>query len=50
MIRLSTIERGALPEDQRRFHDAVKAIRRRPISGPVIVVVRAIRTAREFPK
>jgi 4-carboxymuconolactone decarboxylase len=37
--RLSTIERDALPEDQRRFHDAVKAIRRRPISGPFITLL-----------
>jgi 4-carboxymuconolactone decarboxylase len=28
-----------LPEDQRRFFDAVKAIRRRPISGPFIVTM-----------
>ncbi|OGA50235.1 MAG: hypothetical protein A3F74_16700 [Betaproteobacteria bacterium RIFCSPLOWO2_12_FULL_62_58] len=33
------IERDALPVDQRRFHDAVKAIRRRPISGPFIVTM-----------
>jgi 4-carboxymuconolactone decarboxylase len=33
------IERDALPEDQRRFHDAVKAIRRHPISGPFIVAL-----------
>jgi len=33
------VERDALPEDQRRFHDAVKAIRRRPISGPFIVTM-----------
>jgi len=33
------IERDALPENQRRFHDAVKAIRRRPISGPFIVTM-----------
>jgi 4-carboxymuconolactone decarboxylase len=37
--RLSTIPREQLPEDQRRFHDAVKAIRRRPISGPFIVLL-----------
>ena len=33
------IERDALPADQRRFHDAVKAIRRHPISGPFIVTM-----------
>jgi len=33
------VEREALPEDQRRFHDAVRAIRRRPISGPFIVTM-----------
>ena len=33
------VERDALPEDQRRFHDAVKAIRRRAISGPFIVTM-----------
>jgi 4-carboxymuconolactone decarboxylase len=33
------VERDELPEDQRRFHDAVKAIRRRPISGPFIVTM-----------
>jgi 4-carboxymuconolactone decarboxylase len=37
--RLSMVERDALPADQRRFHDAVKAIRRRPISGPFIVTM-----------
>jgi 4-carboxymuconolactone decarboxylase len=37
--RLSTIPREQLPEDQRRFHDAVAAIRRRPISGPFIVLL-----------
>ncbi len=39
MSRLETVERDALPADQRRFHDAVKAIRRRPISGPFIVLM-----------
>ena len=39
MGRLSAIDREALPEGQRRFHDAVKAIRRRPISGPFIVTM-----------
>ena len=38
-MRLSTVTREQLPEDQRRFHDAVKAIRRRPISGPFIVTM-----------
>jgi 4-carboxymuconolactone decarboxylase len=37
--RLSAIDREALPEGERRFHDAVKAIRRRPISGPFIVTM-----------
>ena len=39
MSRLHAIERDALPEDQRRFHDAVKAIRRRPITGPFVVLM-----------
>jgi 4-carboxymuconolactone decarboxylase len=39
MARVSMIEREALPPDQRRFHDAVKAIRRNPISGPFIVLM-----------
>lgn len=39
MSRLSDIPRDALPEDDRRFHDAVKAIRRRPVSGPFIVLM-----------
>jgi 4-carboxymuconolactone decarboxylase len=39
MARLGMIEREALPEDERRFHDAVNAIRRRPISGPFIVTM-----------
>jgi 4-carboxymuconolactone decarboxylase len=39
LSRLSTIDRDALPEDQRRFHDALKAIRRRPISGPFITLL-----------
>ena len=38
-MRLSTVTREQLPEDQRRFFDAVKAIRRRPISGPFIVTM-----------
>lgn len=33
------VERDALPADQRRFYDAVKALRRRPISGPFIVTM-----------
>lgn len=39
MNRLNAVERDTLPEDQRRFHDAVKAIRRRPITGPFIVLM-----------
>lgn len=39
MSRLSMVERDELPEDERRFHDAVSAIRRRPISGPFIVLM-----------
>ncbi|HKA45135.1 MAG TPA: hypothetical protein VKF40_24335 [Burkholderiales bacterium] len=39
MARLSPVEREQLPEDQRRFHDAVKAIRLRPISGPFITLL-----------
>ncbi len=39
MSRLNAVERNALPEDQRRFHDAVAAIRRRPITGPFIVLM-----------
>ena len=39
MSRVSSVERDALPEDQRRFYDAVKALRRRPISGPFIVTM-----------
>ncbi len=39
MSRLNAVERDALPENQRRFHDAVKAIRRRPITGPFIVLM-----------
>ena len=38
-MRLNTVTREQLPEDQRRFFDAVKAIRRRPISGPFIVTM-----------
>lgn len=38
-VRLSPVAREQLPEDQRRFFDAVKAIRRRPISGPFIVTM-----------
>lgn len=39
MARLSMVQREQLPEDQRRFHDAVKAIRGRPISGPFITLL-----------
>ena len=38
-MRLSPLTREQLPEDQRRFFDAVRAIRRRPISGPFIVAI-----------
>ncbi len=37
--RLAMVQRDQLPEDQRRFHDAVKAIRRSPISGPFITLL-----------
>src|SRR5688572_6307178 len=37
--RLQKLERDALPPDERRFFDAVQAIRRRPISGPFIVLI-----------
>ena len=33
------LARDQLPLDERRFHDAVKAIRRHPISGPFIVLM-----------
>ena len=39
MARLSAVQRESLPEDQRRFFDAVRWIRRRPISGPFIVSI-----------
>jgi len=39
VARLSMIEREQLPEDQRRFHDAVRTMRRRPISGPFITLL-----------
>ena len=39
MSRLQAVERDALPIDQRRFYDAVRAIRRRPVSGPFIVLM-----------
>lgn len=39
MGRLSALPRDALPAHQRRFHDAVKAIRRRAISGPFLVLM-----------
>ena len=38
MQRLQRPERESLPPEERRFYDAVKAIRRRPISGPFIVL------------
>jgi 4-carboxymuconolactone decarboxylase len=37
--RLTMVQREALPADERRFHDSVKAIRRRPISGPFITLL-----------
>jgi 4-carboxymuconolactone decarboxylase len=37
--RLNAVARDALPENQRRFYDAVRAIRRRPITGPFIVLM-----------
>ena len=39
MARLGMVERDTLPDGERRFHDAVKSIRRRPISGPFIVTM-----------
>jgi len=33
------MQRDELPEDERRFYDAVKAIRGRPISGPFITLM-----------
>lgn len=39
MSRLAMVEREQLPESERRFYDAVKAIRRRPVSGPFIVTL-----------
>lgn len=38
MQRVQRPERESLPPEERRFYDAVKAIRRRPISGPFIVL------------
>lgn len=39
MSRLHAVQRDELPEGQRRFHDAVKAIRRRPVTGPFLVLM-----------
>ena len=39
MSRLAAVPREALPEEQRRFYDAVRAIRRSPVSGPFIVTM-----------
>jgi 4-carboxymuconolactone decarboxylase len=39
MARLTAVERDSLPEDQRRFYDAVRWIRRSPITGPFIVTM-----------
>jgi len=36
MARLSRVSREQVPEDQRRFHDAVRTIRRYHITGPFI--------------
>lgn len=41
MQRLQKVDRESLPPDERRFFDAVQAIRRRPISGPFIVLMNA---------
>lgn len=38
MSRVDNVERESLPPHERRFFDAVQAIRRRPISGPFIVL------------
>jgi len=39
LSRLHAVQRDELPEGQRRFYDAVKAIRRRPVTGPFIVLM-----------
>ncbi|MGZ5117236.1 MAG: carboxymuconolactone decarboxylase family protein [Burkholderiales bacterium] len=39
MGRVSKVDRESLSRDERRFFDAVAAIRRRPISGPFIVLM-----------
>ncbi len=39
MSRVSMVERDQLALNERRFYDAVKAIRRSPISGPFIVLL-----------
>jgi 4-carboxymuconolactone decarboxylase len=39
--RLTLVPRDELPEDERRFRDAVAAIRRRPISGPFVPLLRS---------
>ena len=39
MARLSKPKREDLPEGERRFYDAVQAIRGRPISGPFITLM-----------
>ena len=41
MARVNKPDRVSLPRDERRFFDAVHAIRRRPISGPFIVLSNA---------
>jgi 4-carboxymuconolactone decarboxylase len=39
LSRLQAVSREALPPEQRRYYDAVCAIRRRPVSGPFIVTM-----------
>jgi 4-carboxymuconolactone decarboxylase len=39
LSRLQSVSRDALPPHERRFYDAVRAIRRRPVSGPFIVTM-----------
>jgi 4-carboxymuconolactone decarboxylase len=39
LARVDKVERESLPPEERRFFDAVLAIRRRPISGPFIVLM-----------
>jgi len=39
LSRLTDVPRERLPKEQRRFYDAVKSIRGRPVSGPFIVLM-----------